>query len=89
MNKLLFTNEFKKEIKLAKKRGKDLSKIIRVIQMLEKDENLPEKYRNHKLNGEFKNRWELHIEPDWLLIYKKGNGEIILERTGSHADLFE
>ena len=89
MNKIFFTNEFKKEIKLAKKRGKDVNKLIRVIEMLENEESLPDKYRNHKLKGEFKNRWELHIEPDWLLIYKRGKGEIILERTGSHSDLFE
>jgi mRNA interferase YafQ len=63
--------------------------LIRVVEMLENEENLPDKYRNHKLKGEFKNRWELHIEPDWLLVYKRGNGEIILERTGSHSDLFE
>jgi mRNA interferase YafQ len=73
MNKIFFSNEFKKEIKLAKKRGKDVNKLIRVIEILEQDSSFPEKYRNHKLKGEFKNRWELHIEPDWLLIYKKGN----------------
>lgn len=89
MNKIFFTNEFKKEIKLAEKRAKDITKLINVIRMLENGESLPQKYRNHKLKGEFKDRWELHIEPDWLLIYKKGNDSFFLERTGSHSDLFE
>lgn len=89
MNKIFFTNEFKKEIKLAKKRGKNIEKLIDIIQMLENGESLPQKYRNHKLKGEFKDRWELHIEPDWLLIYKKVNDSCVLERTGSHSDLFE
>lgn len=89
MNKILFTNEFKKEIKLAKKRGKNLNKLIEIIGQLEKGEVLLAKYRNHKLKGEYEDRWELHIEPDWLLIYRKTLDIIVLERTGSHSDLFE
>lgn len=89
MIKIFFTNEFKKELKLAKKRGRDIRKLIHIIEMLEKNESLPPKYRNHKLTGNFKNRWELHIEPDWLLVYKKVDNDCFLERTGSHADLFD
>jgi mRNA interferase YafQ len=49
---------------------------------------LPIKNRNHKLKGNFKDYWECHIEPDWLLIYKLTSTEVILARTGTHADLF-
>lgn len=86
---LFYTNEFKKEIKLSKKRNKDLEKLFKVIELLENGKELPAKYNNHKLKGTYKDRWELHIEPNWLLIYKKDGDSLILERTGSHSDLFE
>jgi mRNA interferase YafQ len=50
---------------------------------------LAERYRDHPLRGNFKNRRECHVEPDWLLIYKLDGDEIIFERTGRHSDLFE
>ena len=49
---------------------------------------LPEKHKLHRLKGEFKESWECHIEPDWLLIFRLTKDAIILERTGSHSDLF-
>ncbi|MGZ3633220.1 MAG: type II toxin-antitoxin system YafQ family toxin [Parachlamydiaceae bacterium] len=51
--------------------------------------NYKPKHRNHRLIGNFKGRWECHIEPDWLLVYLKTPTEIIFERTDSHADLFK
>ncbi len=83
------TKQFEKDIKLSLKQGKDLSKVKSVITKLTKQEKLPKKMRNHKLLGQFKHRWECHIEPDWLLIYKLDGDSIIFERTGSHSELFK
>jgi mRNA interferase YafQ len=56
---------------------------------LTKEESLDPKYRNHKLTGNYRDHWECHIEPDWLLIYRLTKTEIIFERTGTYSDLFK
>lgn len=84
----IHTKRFEKDLKLAKKRGKDLSKIEDIIVKLLKKESLSLKYRDHWLSGNYSDRRECHIEPDWLLIYKPEKLAIIFERTGSHSDLF-
>ena len=85
-----FTTQFKKDIKLAKKQGKDTDKIFEVVEKLANDEVLEAKYKDHCLTGDYKDCRECHIEPDWLLIYKKYESELILMlvRTGRHSDLF-
>ena len=85
-----FTTQFKKDIKLAKKQGKDTDKIFEVAEKLANDEVLEAKYKDHCLTGDYKDCRECHIEPDWLLIYKKYESELILMliRTGSHSELF-
>lgn len=85
-----FTTQFKKDIKLAKKQGKDTDKIFEVVEKLANDEVLEAKYKDHCLTGDYKDCRECHIEPDWLLIYKKYESELILMliRTGSHSELF-
>jgi mRNA interferase YafQ len=83
------TKQFEKDIKLARKRGKDLNKIRDVMQILQEEKKLPVKNYDHSLSGNYKNRRECHVEPDWLLIYYKPNStDIIFERTGTHSDLF-
>jgi mRNA interferase YafQ len=57
--------------------------------MLAEDGQLPEGYSPHTLSGEWKGVWECHIESDWLLIYVITQEEVVLLRTGSHADLFD
>ena len=86
-----FTNQFKKDIKLAKKQGKDIEKLFGVIGILANGETLDEKYRDHDLSGNFKGCRECHIEPDWLLIYEIDNDVLILvlNRVGSHSELFK
>lgn len=85
-----FTRRFKKDLKLAKKQGKDLKKLYDVIEPLANGEPLAEKYRDHALQGEYEGSRECHIEPDWLLIYEIRGDVLILMlyRLGSHADLF-
>ncbi len=88
MLNLVYQHQFQKDVQRSQKRGKDLSKLKQVIQMLAEMQPLPLKYRDHRLLGEYKGRRECHIEPDWLLIYKLTEIEIVFERLGTHADLF-
>jgi len=70
------------------KRGKDPQKIKKIINLLLEMKPLPPKYNNHKLSGNWKGRFECHIEPDWLFIYIIKENNLIAERTGTHSDLF-
>ena len=90
MLKVEYTKKFKKEYKKIQKRGFDIQKLKIVVDMLRKQQPLPDKYRNHKLSGEYANCWECHIEPDWLLIYIIENDilTLTLTATGTHSDLF-
>ena len=91
MNKqVIWTNQFKKDYKLAIKRGLDINKLDTVIRLLVLDEPLPETYKDHELSGNWKGFRECHIEPNWLLIYSLSNNNLYLSltRTGSHSDLF-
>lgn len=92
MLKIEFTGQFKKDYKLALKRGCDPQDLITVISFLAAEQPLPEKYRDHPLESSrnYKGMRECHIKPDWLLIYKVLADRLILEliRTGTHSDLF-
>ena len=83
-----YTNQFKKELDLMLRRGKDKQKIAAVISSLVNQQSLEPKHRDHALSGNFKGRRDCHIEPDWLLIYKVDGDVIIFERTGTHSDIF-
>lgn len=82
------TSQFRKDIKRARNRGKDLAKLKSVIDLLLASQPLPPKHRDHQLGGNWAGHRDCHIEPDWLLIYKVLDNEIRLERTGAHSDLF-
>ena len=90
MYKVKFTRQFKKDLKLAKKQGKNLDTLFNVIKILEKGEKLDDKYRDHSLSGKYKGTRECHIEPDWLLVYEIIDNVLILVlyRLGSHSELF-
>lgn len=85
-----YQSSFKKDYKKVVKRGCDIKLLEEIVDKLARGEKLPEKNRDHELNGNYKGYRECHIEPDWLLIYKIDNGELILylTRTGTHSDLF-
>ena len=87
-----FTGQFKKDYKLAVKRGCNPGELEKVITLLCNEQPLPERHRDHMLvnSCNYKDMHECHIEPDWLLIYKVCNDILILKliRTGSHSDLF-
>ena len=84
------SNQFKKDLKLAAKRGYRIELLTEVIKSLANGENLDPKYNDHQLSGNFGYCRECHITPDWLLIYQISNNELILylTRTGTHSDLF-
>ena len=92
MLKIEFTGQFKRDYKLAVKRGFDPQELTLVITLLASQQSLPEKYRDHALENSrsYKNVRECHIKPDWLLIYKVYADRLVLEliRTGTHSDLF-
>lgn len=86
-----FTNQFKKDIKLAKKQNKDLNKLFDVVNILAEGGILEVKYRDHYLSGEYKGTRECHVEPDWLLVYEIQNDVLVLMlyRLGTHSELFK
>jgi mRNA interferase YafQ len=84
-----YTKQFGKDLKKMLNRGKPKKKVKEVLKKLINEEQLDARFKDHKLIGNLKDRRECHIEPDWLLIYKKTSGEIVFERTGTHSDLFE
>lgn len=89
--KVKYSKEFKKSLKKVIKQGKDIDKLLDVVNLLSKKEDLDPKYRDHSLLNDkrFKNCRDCHIEPDWLLIYKYLDDEIILllVNTGSHSEV--
>ena len=80
--------QFKRDVKLCKKRNKDISKLRQLMQLLIEEKELPPEYRDHPLKGNWKHHRDSHMEPDWLLIYKIDGDELYFVRTGSHADIF-
>lgn len=86
--KLVQPSAFKKDIKRQKKRGKDLAKLKVVIEILISGKDLPQRYLDHTLSGNWNGWRDCHIEPDWILIYKLSSDAVTLGRTGTHSDLF-
>ena len=87
---IVSSNRFRKDLKLAIKRGYNIKLIDDVVNKLAMQKTLEEKYKDHELTGDFKGFRECHITPDWLLIYQIDGNELILylTRTGTHSDLF-
>jgi mRNA interferase YafQ len=80
--------QFRRDVKLALKRGKDMAKLREAIVLLLEGSPLPPRYGDHPLAGDWKHFRDCHIEPDWLLIYKIDGDDLRLVRTGTHSDLF-
>ena len=91
MFKVEYTSQFKRDLKLANKRKKNIGTLQRIMKNIEHEETLNPKFRDHALTGNWKSHRELHIEPDWSLIYKLIPEEkvVIFVRTGTHSDLFK
>ena len=82
------TTQFRKDLKVQKKPGKDLQKVKDLIALLLSEEPLPVSSRDHALTGNGSGWRDCHLEPDGLLIYKRSSDELTLGRTGTHSDLF-
>jgi mRNA interferase YafQ len=89
MRQIKQSSQFRRDLKRAKKRGKDLSKLAAIVEALATDTPLDAKHVPHPLVGDWRPCWDCHIEPDWLLIYVVTEEFVELVRTGSHADLFQ
>ena len=91
MLEIVLSNRFKKDLKMAKKRGYNLDLLNDVVEKLARQEPLPKKNRDHSLTGDFIGFREYHIQPDWLLVYRVNDEDLILflTRTGTHSDLFD
>jgi len=85
---IIYTTQFKRDYKRIKRQKKELNKLKVLIEKLVSGEKLEISYKDHQLSGKFKGYRDCHIEPDWLLIYKRSPKAITLERTGSHSELF-
>ncbi len=87
------SSQFKRDFKTCLKRGLDYLKFAEVVDLLRNGSTLPIKYKDHPLQDtkNYKNCRELHISPDWLLVYKYSRDYLILYliRTGTHSDLFD
>ncbi len=90
MLRIVPSNKFKKDLKLAVKRGYDIKLLENVVNRLANEEPLDPKYKDHTLSGDYSGFRECHIIPDWLLVYQVINDELVLflSRTGTHSDLF-
>ena len=91
MYHVITTKSFEKDVALCIKRGYDMSILKEVMRLLVKDGKLPAKYKPHVLKGKWKDCWECHLKPDWLMIWEQNDKELILlfTNTGTHADLFK
>lgn len=96
MREIRRSGVFKRHYQLMMKRGKEINKLDEVIKLLANDLALPIALKDHQLSGKFQGFRDCHIEPDWVLIYKKEelkDGQevlslLCLEATGTHSDLF-
>ena len=82
------STQFKKDVKRIRRRGKDIEQLLSVVQELAVGHPLPAHYQDDPLKGQYKDKRDCHLDPDWILIYAVIDSELLLYRTGSHADLF-
>jgi mRNA interferase YafQ len=88
MLRVRYSSQFKRDLRRLKRQGKELAKIREAILLLAYGKDLPDRYLDHPLRGQWRDYREIHIEGDWVLIYGKTEDELLLVSTGSHAELF-
>lgn len=89
MRAAVYSTQFQRDVKRLQKRGKDLDKLKRLIEMLLAGEPLPVKYKDHPLKHNLAGYRDAHVEPDWVLIYAPSEANVHFERTGTHEELFD
>jgi mRNA interferase YafQ len=85
---LLTTTAFERTCAAAKRQGKDVEKLEVIVNLLQSEEALPMRCRTHRLSGNWSRHWDCHVAPDWVLLYRLTEEELILVRTGSHSEIF-
>jgi len=88
LKELQYTSQFKRELRLARKRGDKVDLLERVIHQPADGQSLAPRHRPHRLSGAFEGAWECHVTPDFLLIWEETKDKIILLRLGTHSDVF-
>ena len=89
MKTIKYSGQFKKDFKRYRNDKEKVEKLLEVFRMLENEIELPEKYKLHKLIGNYKGCWECHIDGDFLLIWIDETSQLIKAiRLGSHSELF-
>jgi mRNA interferase YafQ len=84
-----YSSQFQRDVKRLQKRGKDLEKLKKLIELLLAGQPLPSQYKDHPLKLNWAGYRDAHVEPDWVLIYFATDESLYLERTGTHEELFE
>lgn len=84
-----YSSQFRRDVKAAQKRGKDMEKLKTLLTLLIEEKPLPTAYLDHPLKQNWYGSRDAHIEPDWILIYKISGSVIRFERTGRHSDIFD
>ena len=89
--KLCYTTQFKRQMRLCRRRGLNVQLVFNAIDILMTQGKLPQSYRPHTLGGNRKGQWECHIQPDWLLIWEQNDKELtlLMINTGTHSDIFD
>ena len=84
-----YSTQFERDVKRLQKRGKDIEKLKRLIELLLVGDALPPQYKDHPLKHGWAGYRDAHVEPDWVLVYSATEKTVHLERTGTHEELFE
>jgi mRNA interferase YafQ len=88
MRDVEFATQFNRDVRRMERRGKDMRKLRSIIELLARGDAIPEHQRDHPLHGTWETYRDVHVEPDWIVIYKVAGNLLRLARTGSHSDLF-
>jgi mRNA interferase YafQ len=90
MYEVFYSGQFRRDVKLCRKRGLDLSLLAHVVDLLRADGVLPPEYRQHRLSGKYSRYWEAHIQADWLVVWQQDDTRLTLlfTKTGTHSDIF-
>jgi mRNA interferase YafQ len=79
----------KKDVRRARRQGKDLDRLEAIVDLLQAEAGLPARCRLHRLHGDWAGHCDCHVAPDWILLYRVTEKELVLVRTGSHSELFQ
>ncbi|MCK4514504.1 MAG: type II toxin-antitoxin system YafQ family toxin [Spirochaetaceae bacterium] len=88
MKKLGYSSQFKKDLKRVRKSGRQVDQLPLILELLQHERPIPPNFKDHRIAGRYRDRRELHLSYDLLLLYKRTATEIVLERIGTHSDLF-